>query len=120
MRSVMEHSQMGFHKGEIHLTNFNPAKGGEMGKLRPALIISDEESNKILDTVIVIPLSTVVEPDALPYRYKVSKRQQLHKESDLCINEIRALSKTRIKEHIADLGEDELKIVLQALCQILT
>ena len=111
---------MGYSRGEIHLTNFNPAKGGEMGKLRPALIMSDREENDILDTIIVIPLSTVIEQNALPYRYTVSKRQQLHKESDLCINEIRALSKTRIKEHIADLQEHELKIVQQALCQILS
>ena len=111
---------MAYRRGEIYLTNFNPAKGGEMGKLRPALIISDEQENEILDTIIVIPLSTVIAPDALPYRYTLSKRQQLHKESDLCINEIRSLSKVRVKEHIADLNDHELKIVQQALCQILT
>ena len=110
---------MAYRRGEIYLTNFNPAKGGEMGKLRPALIISDAEANEILETIIVIPLSTVIEPNALPYRYRVTKRQNLYKESDLCINEIRALSKARIKEHIADLEADELQIVQEALCQIL-
>ena len=63
---MMEHSLMGYSRGEIHLTNFNPAKGGEMGKLCPALSMSGREENDILDTIIVIPLSTVIEPMHFP------------------------------------------------------
>ncbi len=60
----MEQWQMVLNRGDIVLVNFNPAKGGEIGKLRPAIIMSDELDNAILDTVIVIPLSTVIEKDA--------------------------------------------------------
>ena len=55
-------------RGDICLVNFNPAKGGEVGKLRPAIVMSSKEENSMLDTVIVIPLSTVIEANALPYR----------------------------------------------------
>lgn len=106
-------------RGEIYLVNFNPVKGGEIGKLRPAIILSAKEDNSILDTVIVIPLSTVIEDDALPYRFLVKKRENLEKDSDACIYEIRALSKTRVKEKLAKLNEDELIIIQDSLCKII-
>ena len=110
---------MELNKGDICLVNFDPAKGGEMGKLRPAIIVSSKEENSILDTVIVIPLSTVIEKDALPYRYLIHKRDQLKQDSDACIYEIRALSKTRVKERLSVLVKDELETVQKALCDIL-
>ena len=110
---------MGLSRGEIVLVNFNPAKGGEIGKLRPAIVISDSDDNEILDTVIVIPLSTVVEPDALPYRYLITQRDKLQKDSDACIYEIRALSKSRVKERLSSLSSSELDIIQNALCQII-
>jgi len=89
---------MELNSGDIVLVNFNPVKGKEIGKLRPAIIISDKEDNAILDTVIVIPLSTFIEPNAMPYRFHIRARDRLKKDSDACIYEIRALSKIRIKE----------------------
>lgn len=106
-------------RGDICLVDFNPAKGKEMGKLRPAIIMSSKDEISILDTVIVIPLSTMIEIDALPYRFFVSKRANLQKPSDACIYEIRALSKQRIKEKIAALTQDEIRAIQSALCEIL-
>ena len=109
---------MELNRGDIFLVNFNPAKGREIGKLRPAIILSDKEDNEILSTVIVIPLSTVIEKDALPYRYFVNARDKLQKDCDACIYEIRALSKTRVKEKLSVLSSNELKIIQDSLCQI--
>ena len=110
---------MGLSRGEIVLVNFNPAKGGEIGKLRPAIVLSDSDNNEILDTVIVIPLSTVIEPNTLPYRYLISKRDKLHFNCDACINEVRALSKTRVKEKLSILTNNELEIIQNSLCKII-
>ena len=110
---------MELNRGDIFLVNFNPAKGGEIGKLRPAIILSDFEDNQILDTVIVIPLSTVIEPDSLPYRFLIEKRGKLEKDCDACIYEIRALSKTRVKMKLSTLKTDELNIIQNSLCKII-
>lgn len=110
---------MELNKGDICIVDFNPAKGGEIGELRPAIILSQNEDNKILDTTIVIPLSTVIEPDAKPYRVLIKKREKLQKDSDACIYEIRALSKARIKEKIARLSKDEIKVIKECLCDII-
>lgn len=109
---------MELDRGDICLVNFNPAKGGEMGKLRPAIVMSSREENAILDTVIVIPLSTYIETDALPYRYTIRKREKLERDSDACIYEIQALSKMRVKEKLSVLSSDEVSVIQKALCQI--
>ncbi len=111
---------MGFKRGDICLVNFNPSKGGEIGKLRPAIILSSKEDNEVLDTAIVIPLSTVIEPNTMPYRYHISARDKLEKDSDSCIYEVRALSKTRIKEKLATLTNSEIKAIQKCLCEIIT
>jgi mRNA interferase MazF len=108
------------NRGDIFLVDFNPAKGGEIGKLRPAIIISPKVDNDILDTVIVIPLSTVIEKDTMPYRVFIPKFENLEKNSDACINEIRALSKNRIKQKLATLNDKQLKTIQNCLCQIIT
>lgn len=110
---------MELNRGDICLVNFNPAKGEEIGKLRPAIVMSRVDENNILDTVIVIPLSTYIEEDALPYRYLIPKREKLSQNSDACIYEIRALSKSRVKEKLSRLNSKELSIIQEALCQIL-
>ena len=110
---------MELNRGDICLVNFNPAKGGEMGKLRPAIVMSSIEENMLLDTVIVIPLSTYIEENSLPYRYTINKRDKLDKDSDACIYEIRALSKLRVKEKLSVLDSKELAVIQNALCQIL-
>ena len=73
---------MEFKRGDIYLVNFNPAKGGEIGKFRPAIAISQKEDN---------PLSTVIEKSTQPYRVFIPSREKLLKDSDACIYEIRAL-----------------------------
>ena len=109
---------MELNRGDIVLVNFNPAKGGEIGKLRPAIVLSQKEDNEILDTIIVIPLSTQIVKNALPYRVYIPAREKLNKNSDACINEIRALSKNRVKEKLANITLGELLIIQQSLCQI--
>ncbi len=110
---------MELNRGDICLINFDPSKGGEIGKLRPAIIMSDRDENSILDTCIVIPLSTVIKKDTLPYRYTITKREDLQQNSDACIYEIRALSKTRIKKKLSSLSKKELEIIQEAICSIL-
>jgi len=110
---------MGFDRGDIVLVNFNPAKGGEMGKLRPAIIMSTRDEIEILNTVIVIPLSTVVEKDTYPYRVFIPKRDSLQRCSDACVYEIRALSKLRLKQKVARLNDKEVQNLQKALCTIL-
>jgi len=110
---------MELNKGDIVLINFNPTKGKEIGKFRPAIIISGADENREFETIIVIPLSTVIVEDAYPYRVFIKKRDKLLKDSDACIYEIKALSKIRVKEKLAKLEKEELEVIKKAICEII-
>ena len=73
--------------------------------------------NKILDTVILMPLSTDLIDNMEPYRMRILKRENLKKDSDVLINQIRTLSKQRIKEKIATVTDEEYQNIIQNLCK---
>ncbi len=108
---------MELNKGDIVIVNFYPKKGDEVGKIRPAVIISGSDENSILDTVILLPLSSDLIDDMTPYRMRISKRDKLKEDSDILINQIRTLSKVRIKEKIAELNKEEYTQVIENLCK---
>ena len=66
---------MDFKRGDIIIVNLNPKKGDEVGKIRPAVIISNDDENKILDTVILMPLSTDLIDNMEPYRMRSLKEK---------------------------------------------
>jgi len=108
---------MDFKRGDIVTVNLNPKKGHEVGKIRPAVIISHDDENNILDTLILLPLSTDLLDDMQPYRMRITKRGKLKQDSDILINQIRTLSKQRVGEKIAHLKEDEYKELIELLCK---
>jgi mRNA interferase MazF len=107
---------MELNRGDIVIVNLYPKKGDE-GKIRPAVIVSGDDENAILDTVILMPLSTDLIDDMLPYRMRILKRDNLQQDSDILINQIRTLSKQRIGEKIAKLSDDEYELLIGSLCK---
>ena len=107
---------MDYKRGDIVGINLNPKKGDEVGKIRPCVIISNNDENQILDTIIVMPLSTQLIDDMLPYRLRLSKRGKLEKDSDVLINHVRTISKKRVTSKISKVTKDEYDLIIQNLC----
>ncbi len=82
-----------------------------------ALIISKDDENSILDTVVILPISSNLLDDMFPYRVRIQNRDNLKEDSDILINQIRTLSKIRIKEKIAKISIEEYDLLIQALCK---
>jgi len=88
-----------FQKGEIFLAKLNPKRGNEVGKIRPVLIYQTNILNECEHpTTIILPISTVLIDDAYPLRYRITKRDNLEKTSDVLCDQIRALDNQRILE----------------------
>ncbi len=103
-------------RGEIVGVDLNPKKGHEVGKVRPCIILSDDESNTILDTIIVVPLSTQLLDDMEPYRMRLLKKKHLKGDSDVLLNHIRTISKKRVTSKIDKITKDEYEKLIQNLC----
>ncbi len=108
---------MAYKQGDIVVVNLNPKKGHEVGKIRPAVIISNDDENDILDTIVLMPLSTDLIDDMEPYRMRISKRGELKYDSDILINQIRTLSKRRIGRKIASITKEEYTQLIEMLCR---
>ena len=109
---------MDYKRKDIILVNLYPKKGDEIGKVRPAVIVSDDIDNSELDTLIVMPLSSQLIDDVSPYRVRLIKREGLNRDSDVLVHQIRTISKARVIENIAKVTEDEYTIIKSSLCQI--
>ncbi len=101
---------MDYKRGDIVLVNFNPQKKKEeIGKVRPAIIMSDTDLNDVLDLVSVIALTTNLIDDSEPLRIRIIKKEGLKQDSDAMVEQLRSISKTRISEKIATLNVEEMR-----------
>lgn len=88
-----------YKRGEVWLANLNPGKGTEPGKVRPVLII---QSQDLLDvdhpSTLIIPLTTKRVDNAEPLRFRIPAEGRLEKDSDLLVDQIRAIDNKRLVE----------------------
>ena len=102
-------------RGEVWWTEFDPAKGVEVRKTRPAVILSIDPVNRARGTVIVAPLSTA--PRAYPpisVAVAAVGRPSIAK-----CDQIRAVDKSRLERRAGTLSEDDMRTVEAAVRQIL-
>jgi mRNA interferase MazF len=87
---------------ELYWVGLSPTKGKEMQKTRPCTIVSPDEMNDILGTVIVAPItSTVID---WPFRLPISVKG---KQSSLALDQIRTVTKERLGKKIGSLNSFE-------------
>ena len=83
--------------GEIWLANLNSKVGTEPGKLRPVLIIQNQVLLEIRHpSTLIVPLTTNLIDDADPLRIRIKAHKQLIRDSDLLIDQIRAIDNNRL------------------------
>lgn len=105
-------------KNEIYGVDLDPTIGAEMNKLRPCVIISPDEMNKYLKTVIVAPLTSTNR--ALPTRVliKATATSGLKNDSYAALDQIKTIDKSRLLNHIGEISEEEKRLVAEALTEM--
>jgi mRNA interferase MazF len=95
---------------EIYVVNLDPTVGHEIRKLRPCLVISPDEMNRHVQTVIVAPMTT----KGRPYPTRVPCTFQ-GKRGQIVLDQIRAIDRVRLVKRLGKLTDGQTAGVLAVL-----
>jgi len=99
---------------EIVWVNLDPAIGSEIKKTRPCVIISPTVSNKLLNTVLIAPLTSTLRN--LPMRMCIELND---KRGDICLDQIRCVDKARIVKQAGKLSDKNIESLKKLIKEFL-
>jgi len=102
-------------RGDVFLVSLDPARGGEIQKTRPCVIVSPDELNAYLRTFIVAPLTTGghAYPFRIPCRFE-------RRSGYVVIDQIRTVDRDRLLRRLGKLSPSTLGRVLATLQEMFT
>jgi mRNA interferase MazF len=100
---------------EIWLVALDPTQGAEIQKTRPCLVVSPDESNRHLRTVIVAPMTTVVRP----YPTRVALTFQ-GKHGQVALDQLRAIDRQRLVRKLGRVSPKTAASVSTVLVEMFT
>ena len=95
------------------MVNLNPTQGTEIRKTRPCLIVSPDEMNRYLQTLIVAPMTTTERP----YPTRVSVRFQ-RKAGQIAPDQVRAIDRERLVRRLGAISSATAESVSATLLEI--
>jgi len=101
---------MELNQYQIVLVNLDPTVGSEIRKIRPCVIISPNEMNKYLQTIIIAPMTS----QSKNYPTRVEVRHD-NKQGWIVIDQIRTIDKQRIIKVVDKLSKSECKKVKEII-----
>jgi mRNA interferase MazF len=104
---------MGMKRFDVYLVTLDPTVGVEIQKTRPCLIISPDEMNDYIQTVIVAPMTT----KARAYPSRVATRFE-GKDAHIVLDQIRTVDKRRLVKHLGRIAPATQAKVLTVLAEL--
>ena len=98
---------------EVYLINLDPTIGSEIQKTRPCLIISPDEMNRHIATVIVAPMTT----KGRSYPTRVDCQFE-GKSGQIVLDQIRTVDKSRLAKRLGKISDDTQCDVLAVLSEM--
>jgi mRNA interferase MazF len=97
-------------RGEVYLVNLDPTIGSEVQKTRPCLIVSPDEMNQYIKTIIIAPMTT----KKRSYKSRVEINFQGNR-GQVMLDQIRTIDKKRLITKLGNLPKKKLETVLLVL-----
>jgi len=104
---------MVINRFEVYLVKLDPTVGSEIHKARPCLIISPDEMNRFIATVIVAPMTT--KGRDYPTRVQCAFKG---KEGQVVLDQIRTVDKSRLAQKLGRIDKQTQKKVLSILAEM--
>ena len=102
-------------RGQVWLVHLDPTQGSEIRKTRPCVVVSPDEMNPHLNTVLIAPLTTGNRP--APYRIDISFQG---KAGRILLDHVRSVDKMRLAKHLGDIAPAKLSDTLATLRSLFT
>jgi len=99
------------NRAEVWWVDFDPSVGGEIQKRRPAVIVSNDASNKALNRLQVVPITSKVEklfPSEAFVTLNGEKRKAI-------ADQLTTVSKLRVSSRIGTLSSADMKLIEKAI-----
>src|SRR5882672_10571031 len=97
----------------IFLVRLGPATGAETAKTRPCVVVSPDELNRAVATVIIAPMTTVCR--SWPTRVEINFQG---KTGEIALDQIRAVDKSRLVKRLGRLNSETTDAVLDTLGEL--
>lgn len=111
---------MEIKRGSILLVNFEPVKGSEQGRVRPAIVVQNDILNKFGPLTIVAPITSKIYKKEYPTNVFIKKEDSiLNKDSTVLLNQIRTIDKRRVIRRLGSLDSYFMSKINKALKIIL-
>lgn len=102
-------------RGDVYLIELDPTRGSEIRKTRPCLVVSPDELNQHLRTVIVAPMTTGGQ--AYPWRVRCRFRERT---GYVAIDQLRTVDSERLVKRLGRVSPGTLTAVLAILQEMFT
>lgn len=100
-------------RDEVWLVSLDPTHGAEIQKTRPCLVVSPDEMNQHLQTVIVAPMTTTMRP----YPTRVSMRFQ-GKSGQTALDQLRAIDRQRLVRKLGSISPSTAQEISNVLLEM--
>ena len=102
-------------RGQIWFVALDPIVGSEIGKIRPALVISNDRNNEFSNTITILPITSKMN-EVYPFEVLLLKNEShLPNDSKIKCNQIRTLDKSRLIKLLSNVTAEKLKEIERAL-----
>lgn len=98
------------NRGEVYLVNLDPTVGSEVKKTRPCTVVSPNELNQYIRTIVIAPMTT----KRRTYKSRVEINFQ-NTQGQVMLDQIRTIDKRRLITKLGSLSTKELKTILSVL-----
>jgi mRNA interferase MazF len=98
---------------EVWIARLDPVVGSEIGKTRPGVIVSPDEANAALRTVLFAPLTSVRRPWPTRVPVKVARIA-----GDVALDQLRAVDKSRLTRKLSVLPAAEAQALAERLVEM--
>jgi mRNA interferase MazF len=99
---------------EIYLVNLDPTIGYEIQKTRPCVIVSPDEMNKHIGTIIIAPMTT--ESHKYPTRLEINLQ---NKKGWIVLDQIRTIDKQRLIKKVGEIDENDVQKIKEIIMEML-